>query len=185
MTGTSKLRCRIHPQKNVDLFCEKCSKYVCIDCRNSGHRNHKIAALQIKIQETEEKLKYFLSEGEHQEQVVQKRSSAVKKRQEDVKNSADNAIRQINDQLEYLKTELSKVCEDEKAKMNDSQEAQLVQLEDEASKLHSCGEHWGHLETTARDLLSQSNTLDFITKAYEFLSSNQLKKTSWGKRSGT
>ena len=176
MTGTSKLPCRIHPQKNLDLFCEKCSKYVCIDCMNSGHRNHKITALQIKVQETEEKLKYFLSEGEHQEQVVQRRSSTVKKRQEDVKNSSDNAIQQINDQLEYLKAELSKVCEDEEAKMNDSQQAQLVQLEDEASKLQSCGEHWEHLETTARDLLSQSNTLDFITKACEFLSSNQLKK---------
>ena len=176
MTRASKLRCRMHPRMNLDLYCERCSKYVCLECRNGGHRTHKITELQIKVQETEEKLKYFLSEGEHQERVVQKRSSTVKKRQEDVRNSTDDAIRQISDQLDYVKAELSKVCEDEKTKMNDSQQAQLAQLEDEASKLQSCREHWEHLETTARDLLSQSKTLDFITKAYEFLSSNQLKR---------
>ena len=176
MPKFSKLSCRIHPQKSLDLFCEKCGKSVCIDCRNSGHRSHKITALQIKVQETEEKLKYFLSEGQHQEQIVQRRSSSVKKRQEDVKNSADDAIRQISDQLEHVKAELSKICEDQRAKMKDSQQSHLAQLEDEASKLQSCREHWEHLQTTVQDLLSQSNTSDFVTRAYAFLSSNQLKK---------
>ena len=102
MTGDSKLCCRDHPLKNLDLFCEKCKKSMCIDCRNSGHRYHKITALQIKIQEIEEKLKYFLSEGKHQEQFVHRRSSTVKRRQEKVKNSTDDAIRQINNQLKYI-----------------------------------------------------------------------------------
>ena len=100
----------------------------------------------------------------------------VKRRQEDVKNSADDAIRQINDQLEYLKAELSKVCDDQKAKMNNSQQDQLAQLDDEASKLQRCGDHWEYLKNTAGDLLSQCYTSDFITKSYEFLSPNQLKK---------
>ena len=176
MTGASKLRCQIHPQKNLDFFCEICSKSLCIDCWNGGHIYHRISVLQIKVQETEEKLNYFLSEGEHQEEVVQKRSSMVKKRQDYVKISTDDAIRQIDDQLKYLKAELSKICNDEKSKMKNSQVDQPAQLEYEACKLQSCQDHWENLQKRARYLLSQSNTADFITKSYEFLSSSQLKR---------
>ena len=159
-----------------NFFFNELSKFRVLFLTTDTLGNHKITALQIKVQETEEKLKFFLSEGEHQHQVVQRRSSTVKRRQEDVKNSADEAIRKINDQLEHMKAELSKVCEEQTTKMNDSQQDQLAQLEDEASKLQSCGNHWEQLEKTARDLLSQSNTSDFITKSYEFLSTNQLKR---------
>ena len=59
MATASKRHCRFHPQKNLDLFCETCNKSVCIDCSNTDHRNHKITTLQIRIQETERKLKLY------------------------------------------------------------------------------------------------------------------------------
>ena len=93
-----------------------------------------------------------------------------------MKNSVDKAIQEIRDQLEYIMTKLSEVCEDQITKINDSQQDQLAQLEDEAGKLQNCRDSWENLEKTVRDLLSQSNTSDFIMKSYEFLSSNQLKK---------
>ena len=77
MTVTPKLRCRFHPKNTLELFCEGCTKSMCIDCRNRGHT---VSALQIKTQETEEKLKYFLSEGQNEEQVIWRRCATVKKK---------------------------------------------------------------------------------------------------------
>ena len=91
-----------------------------------------MTAFLLKVQETEEKLKYFLLEGEHQEQVMQRRTSTLKRRRDDVNKSADNAVHQINDQLKLIEAELSKVCEDQKAKMKGSQQDQLSELQDEA-----------------------------------------------------
>ena len=166
--------CRFHLGICQDLFCEQCRMPICIQCHRSWHRGHKFTDMRIKTQETEEKMKLFLSEGKKQSQRIQDRSLALKQCRDEVETSATSAIERLIQQRDQIQQEIATACSEQENKMNKSKQELLAKLDQEEIQLQNCTEHWEHLEKRAEKLLSGSRASDFISQCYAFLS-NQPK----------
>ena len=167
--------CRFHLGISQDLFCEECRTPICIQCHRSWHRGHKFTDMRIKTQETEEKLKLFLSEGKKQGQQIQDRSPALRHCREEIETSACNGIECLIQQRDKMPEEIAVACSEQENKMNKSKQELMAKLNEEEIQLQNCTEHSEHLEKRAQKLLSTSGSSDFISQCYAVLSSNQPK----------
>ena len=48
--SNEKLYCRIHPLKNLDMYCQVCDLPLCMKCSEMGHDQHEIVCIDMAIQ---------------------------------------------------------------------------------------------------------------------------------------
>ena len=164
-----KLSIRICPYHNgfpLNLFCQKCDTAICSDCNHTSHRNHKTIPLIQKSKDLVEGLTSVLVTSHEQRKEIERRSSILDKCNQDIEDTTNIAIQQMDEQCKHIIAEIRSVYN---GQVDKAKREEQSRFEAEKSQLQNLNKLRKDLEETSRHYLEQTTSSDFISRANTFL----------------
>lgn len=132
--GDRSLRCQLHPQEKLSLFCETCDKLTCRDCQLSEHRDHKYKFAHEIATETRNSLGALLNEINYKRFLLTSASKVIDDRQNLITDKKKDLIKDItamvvkitntvNMRGKQLVMRLNEVCDSKLKVLNEKKEA--------------------------------------------------------------
>ena len=170
------MMCPRHTGFPLNLFCGQCNFAICSDCNHTNHRNHKIIPLIQKSKELIEGLGSVLVSCHEQEKEIERRSSILRKSNQDIEDTTAIAIQQMDEQRRHINTQIDRVFKAQVDVINKAKREEQSRFETEMALLQNMNKHRKDMEETSRQLLKQVTSPDFISRSNTFLLYNQLKE---------
>ncbi|XP_062604723.1 uncharacterized protein LOC134266513 [Saccostrea cucullata] len=173
-------KCKIHPTKDIDIFCEECNVPLCSKCSTmQDHRWHQFFDLEIiyteKFEICHKELSkihnYFVPTSEDLQREVQEDATEVKQIMDSIRTS-------MKAEAESLKNMVDTVLSENMEELNQIEKSLLEKLKSQEKTFDDYIAYFSDLVQEFQSYLSSTELTNFTTKLPENLEVKSIPKTT-------
>ncbi|XP_062607254.1 tripartite motif-containing protein 2-like [Saccostrea cucullata] len=173
-------KCKIHPTKDIDIFCEECSVPLCSKCSTmQDHRGHQFIDLEIihteKFEICQRELSkihnYFVPTSQDLQREVQEDATEVKQIMDSIRTS-------MKSEAESLKNMVDTVLSENMEELHQIEQSLLMKLKSQEKTFEEYIAHLSDLVKEFQSYLSTTKLTNFTTKLPENLQIKSIPETT-------
>ncbi|XP_062584498.1 protein PML-like [Saccostrea cucullata] len=174
------MKCKIHPTKEIDIFCEECNVPLCSKCSTmQDHRGHQFIDLEIIYTETFEichkelsKIhNYFVPTSKDLQREVQEDATEVKQIMDSIRTS-------MKAEAQSLKTMVDTVLSENMEELNQIEKSLLKKLKSQEKTFDDYITYLSDLVKEFQSYLSSTELSNFTTKLPDNLKIKSIPETT-------
>ena len=157
--------CNKHPEKELDIYCNKCKCAICESCKEQKHSAHPIEGVHNVAKVTRASLTHFLGAVREYLPDFETYVREVRKCQKEHDKDLQNAIKDVQSRCKFLQNEIEKISKHVIGELHERHKASSENFNKEAKTVINAYKSIATLATSADRILKIGTDLNILESA--------------------
>ena len=157
-----QMKCPVHKQELLVLYCETCDRLTCRDCQLQEHKDHKYHFLDDAAGSYRQYLKNLIGKVQEKQSYVKNAKSLIETRRKDIKDKESKVLNEIKIFALKLVAEINKRGKQLVSDLNALCSAKTKQLSEKNSEINSLSQRLDYAMRFAKYAADKGNNAELL-----------------------